>query len=127
MSQQLGDTVRFKGTFPHENIGEVLRGIHILSVPSVWYESSPLVLTSALNAHVPLIVSDLGGLTEMIHDGDYGFSFPPGNADFFSKLISKIKDKPEIIINIRKNMSSIKRTTLDYAKEIESEYFKLLT
>jgi len=123
---KLKNRINFKGTFPHEKIGEILRGMHILVVPSIWYESAPLVLISALNAHVPLMVSDLGGLTEMINKGDYGFCFPPGDGNMLSKIISKIIDRPDILEKIRKNMNNIKRTTEDYAKDIESEYFKAL-
>jgi glycosyltransferase involved in cell wall biosynthesis len=125
-AEPLGNKVCFKGTFPHEKIGEILRGIHILVIPSVWYESSPLVLTSALNTGVPLIVSDLGGLTEMIHGGDYGFSFPPGDEKKLGSIIYDIADKPELLRKIRENMKGLNRITMDYVNEVESEYLKIL-
>ena len=123
----IGHTIRFMGTFPHEKIGEILRNLHVLIIPSVWYESSPLVLSSALNAHTPLIVSDLGGLTEMIHGGDYGFSFPAGDEKRLGSIISDILGKPELLRKIRQNMKGLKRTTLDYVNEVESEYLKILS
>jgi glycosyltransferase involved in cell wall biosynthesis len=122
-----GSIVRFMGTFPHEGIGEILRGMHILAVPSVWYESSPLVLTSALNAHVPLIVSDLGGLTEMINGENYGLSYPAGDPGRLAGAISRTIVNPELIVKMRQNMKNLKRSTLDYAEEVESEYFKMLS
>ncbi|MBA4416360.1 MAG: hypothetical protein C0392_00390 [Syntrophus sp. (in: bacteria)] len=114
--------IRFAGIFPHEKIGEILRGIHILIIPSIWHESSPLVLTSALNAHTPLIVSDLGGLTEMINGGNYGFSFAAGNGKMLDRTISTALDNPGLIARMRQNMKGLKRTTRDYVEEIESEY-----
>ena len=123
----IGNTVRFMGTFPHEKIGEILRNFHVLVIPSVWYESSPLVLSSALNAHTPLIVSDLGGLTEMIRGGDYGFSFPARDEKTLASILSDILDKPELLRKTRQNMKGLKRTTLDYVKEVESEYLKILS
>jgi len=126
-AKPIGSTVRFMGTFPHEKIGEILRNLHVLIIPSLWYESSPLVLTSALNAHTPLIVSNLGGLTEMIHGGDYGFSFPAGDGKKLGNIMSGILDKPEVLRKTRQNMKGLKRTTLDYVKEVESEYLKILS
>jgi len=42
-------------------MGEILGGLHLLIVPSIWYESTPLVLCSSLGAGIPALVSRLGG------------------------------------------------------------------
>jgi glycosyltransferase involved in cell wall biosynthesis len=123
-AEALGGAVRLGGTFPHEQIGEVLRGLHLLVVPSVWYESAPLVLCSALNAHVPLLVSDLGGLTEMLDHQRFGFSYPPGDAPGLSNLIDAILNDPRVLTDLRKNMEGLHRTTQDYADEVEREYLR---
>lgn len=125
-AEQYPASVQFEGTFPHEHIGRILRMLHVLIVPSVWYESSPLVLVSALNAGTPVAVSTLGGLTEMIGDEEGGFSFLPGNARELSRIISRILDQPAILQSMRKNLQGFSRTTADYVGDIEEEYAKVM-
>jgi hypothetical protein len=43
----LGGIAALTGTFPHEQIGEIMSDHHLIVVPSLWYESTPLVLCSA--------------------------------------------------------------------------------
>jgi len=119
--------VHFRGLFPNEIIGEVLRGLHLLIIPSLWYESTPLVLCSALRAGTPVLVSRLGGLTEAVNEGVNGFSFPAGDGHALSEIISNILDDPEILIKIQGNFEVRHRSTSDYAREVESEYLKVLT
>src|SRR5262249_16904820 len=79
-AERLGGTAVMRGTFPHRRIGEVMSDQPLLIVPSLWYESTPLVLCSALAAGIPALVSRLGGMTEIIEEGINGMSFPAGDS-----------------------------------------------
>jgi glycosyltransferase involved in cell wall biosynthesis len=72
--------IEFCGTFPNSNIAEVLSGIDVLVVPSLWYENTPLVIYSALGAKCPVIVSDFPGMSEVIREDKNGLVFQPGNS-----------------------------------------------
>jgi glycosyltransferase involved in cell wall biosynthesis len=120
-------TCQFKGLFPSEKMGEVLRGLHLLIIPSLWYESTPLVLCSALRAGTPVLVSRLGGMTEAVTEGRNGFSFSAGDAEALGEIIGKILDDPEILIRIQDHFEPRLRSTSDYAKDVEAEYLKALT
>ena len=121
-ADQLGAGVRFKGTFSHEKIGEIMSTLHLLAVPSLWYESTPLVLCSALAAGTPALVSRLGGMTEVVEDGVNGFSFPAGDAHALAKILASILDEPARLSGIRQRMKLFTRTTSDYVDDIEKEY-----
>jgi glycosyltransferase involved in cell wall biosynthesis len=71
--------IRFEGTFPHEQMNEILRGIDVLVVPSTWYENTPLVIYSALATRTPVICTNLGGMAEVVIDGKNGLTFEVGN------------------------------------------------
>jgi len=118
----LGSHVQFPGTFQHEQIGQVLRSLHVLVIPSVWYESAPLVLCSARSAGIPVIVSELGGLTEDLAEGVRGFSFPAGDSQALADLIARILKQPESLIRSHADPDARQRTTADYATDIEAEY-----
>lgn len=114
------------GTFPHEEIGKVLRSVHLVVVPLIWYESAPLVLCSALAAGVPVLVSKLGGMTEIIQEVIDGFSFTAGDSTQLSALISKLLDTPEWFREISNHSGNKISTPEDYANDIEAEYLRVL-
>jgi glycosyltransferase involved in cell wall biosynthesis len=115
--------VKFKGTFPHEQIGAILRGAHLCVVPSIWYESAPLVLCSALAAGTPVMVSDLGGLTEVVQQGVNGFSFECGAPASLAKLIGTLLDDASWFRK-RAEPTGNYRTPDVYAADIQAEYRK---
>jgi len=127
MAGEVGKSVLFKGTFPHENIGEILRGIHFLVVPSLWYESTPLVLCSALSAGIPVLVSKLGGMTEIVENGIDGFSFPAGDAKELCRILESLLENPGGIGAIRNTLRIRTRKVSDYVRDVESEYVSLAT
>lgn len=86
--------IEFKGTFPNEQINEVMASLDALVVPSIWFENTPLVLHSAKAARCPVIVSDLPGMTAVVNDGVDGLVFEAGNAERLAHhLLRLIRDK----------------------------------
>jgi glycosyltransferase involved in cell wall biosynthesis len=49
-------------------------------MPSEWYETCPMVLVEGLAHGLPIIASRLGGMREVVSDGETGLLFEPGNA-----------------------------------------------
>jgi glycosyltransferase involved in cell wall biosynthesis len=100
--------IEFAGKYDYESMPEILEKIDIVAVPSLWWENSPLVLLRSLVHNVPAIVSDLGGLTEVITDGKNGFTFSVGhsdslseNAQSLSSVIRRLSDNPRVLNNLK--------------------------
>jgi glycosyltransferase involved in cell wall biosynthesis len=53
-------------------------------------EVTPLVILEAMAAAKPVIASAVGGIPEMIVDGQTGFLFPPENADQLAAVLARI-------------------------------------
>lgn len=85
-----GHDVRFMGTFPREQMADVLSGIDLLVIPSRWYENSPLVLLNALATHTPVLVSDVEGMTEFLEPGRNGGAFARGDVDAFHVALCRM-------------------------------------
>lgn len=126
-SRGMEPIVQWRGTFPHDAIGAILRGLHLLVVPSIWYESTPLVLCSALAAGIPVIVSRLGGMTEILQPGVNGYSFNPGNPEELAGLIAGILDNPGVFRNLYENLKPRERSTSDYASDVLDIYREALS
>jgi glycosyltransferase involved in cell wall biosynthesis len=79
---------RLEGELPRDAVNEVLHSVDLLVVPSVWYENRPLIILEALATHTPLLVSDLGGMAELVEPGQSGFHFKVGDADDLARTLS---------------------------------------
>ncbi len=75
------------------DIPAILKGIDIIVVPTLEYESFSLAAVEAMAMQVPVVASRLGGLAEVVEDGETGLLFPPGDhAQLLAALRSLITD-----------------------------------
>ena len=117
--------VEFCGEYKYEDLAEIFAGIDIAVVPSVWWENSPLVLLGALAHKVPAIVSNLGGMTEVIEDGENGYVFEVGNAGSLVEVLQKIGENPTMLNKIKNNIHPPPRIE-EEAFEYEKLYLRLI-
>ena len=75
---------------------------------------------------LPVLVSRLGGMTEVIREGENGISFQAGDSLELSKVISSILEKPEVLVKMQNNTNIWVRRTSDYVNDIEAEYYSKL-
>ncbi len=87
--------VVYHGPFAPRELGRVLASLDLLVVPSLWYENTPFAILEALHAGVPVIASDLGGISEVVRDGENGRLFPAGDAEALGTLLARIAADPE--------------------------------
>lgn len=73
----LASSVKVLGPIP--DAGERLGDYDLLLVPSLG-EMTPLTIMEALLRGRPVVASDVGGVREMLRDGELGVLVPPGNA-----------------------------------------------
>ena len=79
--------IKFKGGFVNADVQNIFREIDVLVVPSIWYENAPLVIQEAFLSRTPVIASRIGGIPELVRDGENGFLFEAGDpADLKTKL-----------------------------------------
>lgn len=116
-----GFPVFFRGTFPAEQMRQVLDEIDFLVIPSTWYENSPLVLLDALASHTPVIVSDVEGLTEFLEQGRNGYAFARGSIDDLERVMRQILATPESgrQLSLTTNYS---KTTFSMTEEVVEIY-----
>jgi len=93
ISQQIDqlERVNWAGTFPFDQMGQVLEKTDVLVMPAEWYENEPLVIKSALYCHVPVMCSDIGSLREMITEGKTGWLIPTGNQQAWARALAKVQ------------------------------------
>lgn len=82
--------------------GEFFRKIDILIVPSLWHEPFGRVVIEAYGYGIPVLVSDRGGLGELVDEGETGFVFDPGSG-FPLERIRQLKNNPELLNKLKTN------------------------
>lgn len=81
-------------------VAALLAATDLLVVPSLWYENSPLVILEALAARVPLLVSDQGGMAELVAAGETGFHFRQGDVGDLARELGRAIDEPERLASL---------------------------
>lgn len=117
--------VFFRGTFPSEQMRQVLDEMDFLVIPSTWYENSPLVLLDALASHTPVIVSDVEGLTEFLEQSRNGYVFARGSIDDLERVMRQILATPESSRQLSLTTNYLK-TTLSMTEEVVEIYNSIL-
>ncbi len=107
--------IEFKGSYDFNDVASILETIDVVIVPSIWYENAPLTITTSLAHGIPVITSDIGGMSEAIKDGWNGMTFRVGDSADLSEKIASVAGNSELIATFKKN--------IQYPIGIEEEAF----
>jgi len=80
VAERAGAAVAYRGQLSGPEVLEVLGRAAVLVFPSVWYETFGRVAIEALARGTPVIVSNMGAMSELVEDGVTGFRFAAGDA-----------------------------------------------
>ena len=90
--EQSGGSFKALGWLSHEETLALYRQAAVVVVPSVWEEPFGLVAVEAMATGVPVCASRIGGLADIVRDGETGFLFSPGDA-------AELADRLDLLLN----------------------------
>ena len=117
--------ISFAGTFAPEKIGNVLSSLDAMVVPSRWYENSPVVIYEAFAARIPVVATDLGGISEVVDHRKNGLLFPLDDLQQLTLSLREIAEEPALIDRLRTGIGWVK-TVEESAAEMEKLYTTLM-
>ena len=79
--------MRWLGALPRQQVYEAMAAATVLVVPSDWYEPFGLSVVEAYAMGLPVIASKSAGLEEIVHDGQTGLHFEPGDSGQLSAKV----------------------------------------
>jgi len=88
-------TITFLGSQPRARVIDEMKTARALVVPSVSYENFPLVLAEAFATGLPVIVSDLPNLGELVVRAGAGWSFRNANASDLARVLRQVNQDAE--------------------------------
>jgi glycosyltransferase involved in cell wall biosynthesis len=115
---------RLAGTLARADVPRTLAETDVLVVPSVWYENSPLTIHEARAARTPVLVSDLGGMSELVEPGKQGWRFRAGDAADLAKELERLVRWPERLLTL--DLGPPPKDMRTSAAELEERYARAL-
>ena len=120
-AKRLGN-VTLLGFQSQSGVAQALVEADALVLPS-FAEGVPVVLMEAMASARPVIATRVGGVSELVEDGNSGYMVAPGDADDLAKAIAALHDAPET----RAKMGQAGREKVHKEFDIDKEAARLLT
>ena len=118
----LGEKVYFTGYLNARQVSKMYRCADISVFPST-YEPFGIVALEAMLAGVPTVVSDVGGLNEIVSHGIDGMKSYAGNPNSLADSILELLFNPELCDNIVKRAKLKVKNEYNWAKIAQDTHF----
>ena len=124
----LPSDVQLQFTGHRDDIPEVLRALDVLLIPSVKHEGVPQIGMQALAAETPVIGSAVGGIPEIIRDGQTGRIVPPEDPAALAAAIRDTLEHPAATATMAKRgrEQAEKEHSLDHMLDRLEEIYRPL-
>jgi glycosyltransferase involved in cell wall biosynthesis len=86
--------IRFTGHLPQAEVWRMIDGAALTVTPSGWYENAPLSVMESAARGKAAIVSDLGGLPELVKHGETGLVFRAGDPAALTAALDELLADP---------------------------------
>ncbi|GFZ98152.1 hypothetical protein GCM10008018_50450 [Paenibacillus marchantiophytorum] len=126
-SAHLGDRVAFAGFVSDDYRTQLYQAAEVCVIPSL-YEPFGIVALEAIAHKRPLILSDTGGLAEIIRHGVDGFKALPGHVDSLAWHVSEMLLQPQLALQMADSAYQLLQQHYQWAhiaEQIQDEYRRL--
>lgn len=93
--------LRFDGQVAVEAVAIAMHRADALLVPSVWQENSPGVVLHAQAIGLPVIASRVGGIPELVREGEDALLLPPGDVEAWRRTFTALLADPAPLARLR--------------------------
>ena len=100
--------VRLVGLIPHQNIPDYLNKLKLLVLPS-YGEGLPVTILEAMACGTPVLATPVGGIPDVIRDGETGFILEDSSPECIAKNIIRVLEYPKLNQVIKKAHDLIER------------------
>jgi len=94
--------IRFAGHLNGDEVGEFINRAKFVIIPSEYYENCPLSILETMASGKPVIGAAIGGIPELIENGEDGLLFEAGNVDDLREKIARLSDDPKLAASMGK-------------------------
>ncbi len=110
LARELGiaDRVHFAGYAPEDYLKAQLTGATVFAMPSI-AELQSIATMEAMASGLPVVGANAMALPHLIHDGENGYLFEPGDIDGFAERLNRILTMPhdELLVLKRESLAIV--------------------
>jgi glycosyltransferase involved in cell wall biosynthesis len=88
------DDVTFEGHQGLSQLEEIVSRARFVVVPSEWYENYPYAILEAFALARPVVGARIGGIPELVRDGETGMTAPPGDPEGLAAAVGAMIADP---------------------------------
>lgn len=110
------------------NLPLIYSNLDVLVIPSLW-EGTPLVMLNAMAAEVPVIGSDIDGISDLLKNNETGFTCKPEDSFSIAESIKRALFEKDLVKNITSQAKKVVSETCEsrkVIKEYEAVYANLI-
>jgi glycosyltransferase involved in cell wall biosynthesis len=119
--------ITFAGPYEHSDLGKLMSQIDWVMVPSIWWETGPLVVVEAFQHGRPVICSDIGGMSEKVTDRVNGLHFRRRDPDDLAAVMRRAAGTPGLWAELQAGIPSEPHRRMDdHVRALSRLYRELL-
>jgi len=114
-ASQFGERIHFLGWISgSQPKAQLYSGAECLVMASL-REASPAVINEAFACGTPVLSSSVGGIGDLVVDGQTGWLFPPGDDEALARGLSFVLSRPELVASSRAKVRKVAEDLLSPA------------
>ena len=113
--------IELLGPLDREAIWPAIANFDLVVIPTLWYETSVLVIDEVHAMGVPVIGSDIGVLSGKIVNDENGRLFTPGDDVELRSILSELIEAPQTLSKWRQNIEPV-NSIEDHIRRLEEIY-----
>ena len=118
--------VTFAGPYDQSQLGSLMSQIDWVVVPSIWWETGPMVVVEAFEHGRPVICSDIGGMSEKVANGINGLHFRRGDSDHLAEIMWRAAETPGLWDRLQAGIPPDPPRTMDDHVQVLSVLYEQL-
>lgn len=95
LAAEVDGDIEFLGFVSGEPLWKWVREARAIVLPSEWYENAPMSVLEAYASGKPVIGARIGGIPEMVKEGETGALFESGNVEELAVLLARFSSMPD--------------------------------
>jgi len=115
----LSTLVKLKNFVDTDNVPKTLNKIKLLVIPS-YSEGLPNILLEAMACGTPVLATTVGGILDVIKEGETGFLLKSNNPKHIAEKIIELLNQPQLLEKVSEKAYYYVKENFSYEKTLES-------
>jgi len=96
LAQGLPGNIEFLGYRSGDDLHNLIRNSKAVILTSEWYENAPMTVLESFALGKPVIGARIGGIPELVIDGETGWSFTSGNVPDLAQVLEQTNQRSSV-------------------------------